>query len=68
MIIALDWDVKNQFKQINKHNLIKEKPRFDRVDFKRAFKSDSLYLACNDIKAFSLRSPLTKVDMLFGHV
>ena len=40
---------------------------FDRVDLQRTFKNyGSLYLACNDRKAFSL--PLTKVGIHFGHV
>ena len=50
------------------HNLIKEK-LLDLIEwtFKRALKSyGSLYLACNDRKAFSL--PLTKVGIHFGHV
>ena len=49
------------------HNLIKENTRFDRVDIQKSIKNyGSLYLACNDRKAFSL--PLTKVDKPFGHV
>ena len=50
------------------HNLIKEK-LLDLIEwtFKRALKNyGSLYLACNDRKAFSL--PLTKVGIHFGHV
>ena len=40
---------------------------FDRVDLQKGIKNyGSLYLACNDRKAFSL--PLTKVDIHFGHV
>ena len=50
------------------HNLIKEK-LLDLIEwtFKRALQNyGSLYLACNDRKAFSL--PLTKVGIHFGHV
>ena len=35
------------------HNLVKEKPRFDRVNFQKSIKNYvSLYLACNDRTAF----------------
>ena len=50
------------------HNLIKVK-LLDLIEwtFKRALKNyGSLYLACNDRKAFSL--PLTKVGIHFGRV
>ena len=50
------------------HNLIKEK-LLDLIEwtFKKGLKNyGSLYLACNDRKAFSL--PLTKVDIQFGHI
>ena len=45
------------------HNLI----RFDKVDLQKSIKNyGSLYLTCNDKKAFSL--PLTKVGIHLGHV
>ena len=48
------------------HNLIKEKLDFLERTFKTAFKNyGSLYLACNDSKAFSLC--LTKDNIHFGH-
>ena len=50
------------------HTLIKEKTSgFDRVELQKGIKNyATLYLACNDRKAFSL--PLTKVGIHFGHV
>ena len=50
------------------HNLIKEKTsRFDRVDLHKGIKNyGSLYLACNDRKAFCTSSD--QVGIHFGHV